>query len=316
MKKKSYLCTILSLTLNFIEKSNTNHMCSFRPEGLGVALVTPFLDNLEIDYDALRRILNNIIAGKADFIVVLGTTGETPTLTAEERREVSRFVADYTAGRIPLVLGVGGNCTSAVCDQLRSEDLTGYEAILSVAPFYNKPSQPGLIAHFRAIADASPLPVVLYNIPGRTGVNMTAQTTLTLAEHPNIVGVKEASGNLEQMKEILEESPADFAVISGDDAITLELMKYGGKGVISVIANALPHMMHRLTQAASQKNYEEAQKANEVMQPYYKPLFADGNPAGIKALLSIMGIADNTLRLPLVKVTQSTYDTLAAIYNR
>ena len=291
-------------------------MCSFRPEGLGVALVTPFLDNLEIDYDALRRILNNIIAGKADFIVVLGTTGETPTLTAEERRDVSRFVADYTAGRIPLVLGVGGNCTAAVCDQLRSEDLSGYDAILSVAPFYNKPSQPGLIAHFRAIADASPLPVVLYNIPGRTGVNMTAQTTLTLAEHPNIVGVKEASGNLEQMKEILEESPADFAVISGDDAITLELMKYGGKGVISVIANALPQMMHRLTQAAARKNYEEAQKANEAMQPYYKPLFADGNPAGIKALLSIMGIADNTLRLPLVKVTQSTYDTLAAIYNR
>lgn len=280
-------------------------MESFDFRGLGVALVTPFDINGDVDYDRLHLLINRLVAGGADYIVVLGTTAETPCLTDDEKRRIRESVAEWVGGRVPLVLGFGGNCTAALCEELRAWDGDGYTAILSVTPFYNKPSQQGLYEHFKAVAEASPLPVLLYNVPGRTGVNMQPATTLRLArEVPGIAGVKEASGNLAQIGEIIAGAPEGFAVISGDDALTVDMAAMGAQGVISVIGNAAPNVWSRLTHLALDGRVMEAKEMYAGLDALEKMLFAEGNPAGIKALMDVMGLCEGVLRLPLVGVSE------------
>lgn len=280
-------------------------MESFDFRGLGVALVTPFDINGDVDYDRLHLLVNRLVAGGADYIVVLGTTAETPCLTDDEKRRIRESVAEWVGGRVPLVLGFGGNCTAALCEELRAWDGDGYTAILSVTPFYNKPSQQGLYEHFKAVAEASPLPVLLYNVPGRTGVNMQPATTLRLArEVPGIAGVKEASGNLTQIGEIIAGAPEGFAVISGDDALTVDMAAMGAQGVISVIGNAAPNVWSRLTHLALDGKVMEAKEMYAGLDALEKMLFAEGNPAGIKALIGVMGLCEGVLRLPLVGVSE------------
>ncbi len=280
-------------------------MESFDFRGLGVALVTPFDINGDVDYDRLHLLVNRLVAGGADYIVVLGTTAETPCLTDDEKRRIRESVAEWVGGRVPLVLGFGGNCTAALCEELRAWDGDGYTAILSVTPFYNKPSQQGLYEHFKAVAEASPLPVLLYNVPGRTGVNMQPATTLRLArEVPGIAGVKEASGNLTQIGEIIAGAPEGFAVISGDDALTVDMAAMGAQGVISVIGNAAPNVWSRLTHLALDGKVMEAKEMYAGLDALEKMLFAEGNPAGIKALMDVMGLCEGVLRLPLVGVSE------------
>lgn len=280
-------------------------MESFDFRGLGVALVTPFDINGDVDYDRLHLLVNRLVAGGADYIVVLGTTAETPCLTGGEKRRIRESVAEWVGGRVPLVLGFGGNCTAALCEELRAWDGDGYTAILSVTPFYNKPSQQGLYEHFKAVAEASPLPVLLYNVPGRTGVNMQPATTLRLArEVPGIAGVKEASGNLTQIGEIIAGAPEGFAVISGDDALTVDMAAMGAQGVISVIGNAAPNVWSRLTHLALDGKVMEAKEMYAGLDALEKMLFAEGNPAGIKALMGVMGLCEGVLRLPLVGVSE------------
>ena len=264
--------------------------------GLGTALITPFQSNGAVDYDALARVLDTQLTGFVDYLVVLGTTGEAATMTEAEKREVRTFIRDYVKGRLPLVLGVGGNNTAAVCETLRTIDLTGFEAILSVCPYYNKPNQEGLFQHFCAVAEASPVPVILYNVPGRTGVNLLPETVIRIWQaHPDkIAGIKEASGNLDQIKKLIGLScDADLLVISGDDGIACEVMAAGGAGLISVASNAYPedfwHIVHD-RDAALQARYAET----------IRLLFAEGNPVGIKAVLANKGLISNVLRLPLV----------------
>lgn len=286
-------------------------MDSFDFKGLGVALVTPFDINGAVDYDRLHLLVNRLIAGGADYIVVMGTTAETPCLTDREKIKIRESVAEWADGRVPLVLGFGGNCTAALCDELRAWDGHGYSAILSVTPFYNKPSQRGLYEHFKAVAEASPLPVLLYNVPGRTGVNMLPATTLSLAkEVPGIVGVKEASGNLTQIEEIIAGAPQGFAVISGDDALTVDMAAMGASGVISVIGNAAPNVWARLTHLALDGKVLEAKEMYAGLDALEKMLFAEGNPAGIKALMGVMGLCEDVLRLPLVGVSEELIERM------
>lgn len=269
--------------------------------GVGVALITPFTQNGAIDFAALARVVDNLIDGGVDYILVLGTTGETPTLTTDERKALIRFVRDRVAGRVALMVGIGGNCTHDVIATLRTWDLSGYDAILSVNPYYNKPNQEGLYQHFKAIAEASPLPVVLYNIPGRTGVNMAPETIARLAkECENIIGVKEASGNLEQMERVKALTPNDFLLISGDDGLTVEVIKRGGVGVISVLANVYPAETAKVVELALQGNIEEAELKLKALDGIIASLFEEGNPVGIKSALSLKGICTSTMRLPLV----------------
>ena len=271
-------------------------------KGLGTALVTPFKEDKSVDYEALARLLDTQLTGFVDYLVVLGTTGEAATLTADEKREVREFIVKYVDGRLPLVLGVGGNCTAAVCESLHTMDMTGFEAILSVCPYYNKPNQEGLYQHFCAVAEASPVPVILYNVPGRTGVNLLPETVMRIREaYPDkIIGIKEASGNLEQIKHLIAlsqesrvKSQEPLLVISGDDGIACEVMEAGGAGLISVASNAFPedfwHIVHD-KKAALQAQYAET----------IRLLFVEGNPTGIKAFLAKKGIIQNYLRLPLV----------------
>lgn len=274
--------------------------------GLGVALVTPFDIDGEVDFAKLGMLADRLVTSGADYIVVMGTTAETPALTSREKADVRQAVAEAVYGRVPLVLGFGGNCTRELCSELRSWDGNGYDAILSVTPFYNKPSQQGLYEHFKAVAQASPLPVILYNVPGRTGVNMQAITTLRLANDVDgIVAIKEASGNMEQVAAIIAASPDDFSVISGDDGLTVEMVEKGGAGVISVIANAAPGLWSRLTHLALDGKIKEAKAIEEGLRPLLDMLFAEGNPSGIKALMGCMGLCENTLRLPLVRVSDN-----------
>lgn len=277
----------------------------FSLKGLGVAIITPFNKDKSVDFNSLERLLNHISAGNVDYIVVLGTTGETPTLSSEERVAIADFVASKTSG-IPLMLGLGGNNTQSIIDQLSQIEESRYGAILSVVPYYNKPSQEGIYRHYYAIAEASPLPIVLYNVPGRTGTNMTAETTLRLAALPNIIGVKEASGNLDQIAAILATKPNDFEVVSGDDALTCQMMQMGASGVISVLANAYPSEMKSITDCSLSGNFEKANSQLSQFADLLSLLFKDGNPAGIKATLESMEIAPNELRLPLVKATEET----------
>ena len=279
--------------------------------GMGVALITPFKSTKEIDFEALARMTAHVINGKADYIVVLGTTGETPALDPDERRQVREFVKKEVAGRVPLVLGMGGNCTHSLVEELRNSDLTGYSAILSVAPFYNKPSQEGLFQHFSAVAEASPLPVVLYNVPGRTGVKISAATTLRLAhKYENVIGIKEASGIFKQIEEIINHKPDNFQVISGDDAITYPLITLGAEGVISVVGNAFPREFGKMVRLCLDGRFQEALPIHYRFSRLYDELFVDGNPAGVKSLLHDMGLIENELRLPLVPTRMETGEEL------
>lgn len=281
-------------------------------KGLGIALATPFAANGDVDFERLEMLASGVIDGGADFICVLGTTAETPCLTACEKRQVIETVKRANRGRLPLLLGAGGNCTAGVVQYLREEDLSGFDGVLIVAPYYNKPSQEGLYQHFRAVAEASRLPVVLYNVPGRTGVNIEAATTLRVARDcPNVVAIKEASGRIGQIEDIVEGAPEGFEVLSGDDAITFELLGIGAVGVISVIGNAYPHEFGRMVHAALEGDFSTALPLHRRFSKAFKLLSADGNPAGIKSLLAIQGKAENIVRLPLVRARKETYDALA-----
>ena len=287
-------------------------------KGLGVALVTPFMENGAVDFAAVARIVDNLVDGGVNYILVLGTTGETPTLTKDERKALIRFVRERVAGRVHLMVGIGGNCTHDVITTLRTWDLSGYDAVLSVNPYYNKPNQEGLYQHFKAISEASPLPVMLYNIPGRTGVNMTPETIVRIAAScDNVIGVKEASGDLAQMAKIKELLPSDFLLISGDDGLTVDIVKLGGDGVISVLANAYPNKTKEFVDLALQG---ETDKANEKLHAFdniISALFEEGNPVGIKTLLHAKGSCLNTMRLPLVSGSEALLEkikTLAAEY--
>lgn len=290
-------------------------MADFRLEGMGVAMVTPFREDKSIDTEALDRLIDHIVDGGADFIVVLGTTAETPTLTPAERDFVARHTVGRVAGRIPLVIGIGGNCTDSVCAELKGRDLSGYSAVLSVVPYYNKPSQEGIFSHYTAIADASPLPVILYNVPGRTGVKMTADTTLRLASHPNIMGIKEASGDFALIETIIKHAPEGFGVISGDDGITFPLVSLGATGVISVLGNVCPAQFAEMVHLSRGGKMQEARKLHHNFAELFQLLFADGNPAGAKCALGLMGICSDVLRLPLVKASDKTRDALRCALN-
>ena len=279
-------------------------MIQHKLSGAGVALITPFTPDRKIDYPALARMIDYVIEGGVDYIVALGTTAETPTLYLHERAVVAMFISNHIAGRVPLVIGVGGNSTSEVLDQLREFDLRSADAILSVTPYYNKPSQEGLYQHFKTVSEHSPLPIILYNIPGRTGVNMTAQTTLRIAnDFRHVIGIKEASGNIEQMQEILNLRRPDFLVLSGDDALTLELMSRGGDGVISVAVNAFPEKMMHCINLAKRGDFEGARKAYQCLDEAVTAMFAEDNTTGIKCALATMGLIGDTMRLPLVSGT-------------
>ncbi len=284
-------------------------------KGLGTALITPFDANGKVDYEALERLLETQLKGFVDYLVVLGTTGEAATMTEDEKKEVRTFIREYVHGRLPLVLGVGGNCTAAVCESLRTIDLSGFAAILSVCPYYNKPNQEGLYQHFCKVAEASPIPVILYNVPGRTGVNLLPETVMRIYEaHPDkIVGIKEASGNIAQIKDLIAlsqesrvKSQEPLLVISGDDGIACEIMEAGGAGLISVASNAFPedfwHIVHDKDRALQAK-YEEMVRL----------LFAEGNPVGIKAVLAQKGIIQNYLRLPLVPASEELKERISGL---
>ena len=279
---------------------------SYPFKGLGVAMVTPFKTDGQIDFESLARIVENLIAGGVDHLCVLGTTAETPTLSASERLEVVKFVIKQVKGRIPMMVGCSSNCTAAVLEQIKDYQLDGIDAILSAVPFYNKPSQEGIYRHFAEIAKASAKPIVLYNVPGRTGVNMSAQTTLRIArEFKNVIGIKEASGNMEQVKEIIAGAPEGFRVIIGDDSLAMEAIRNGAAGVISVIGNAIPKRFSELVHLTMQGKYAEAEQIQKQLAPLYGLLFKEGSPCGVKALMSDRGQLENVMRLPLVPVSDA-----------
>ena len=282
--------------------------------GLGIALITPFKGDGSIDFNALNQLVEYQIKGGADFLCILGTTAETPTLSSKEKALLREHLVERVAGRVPILMGCGGNCTADVVHTLQETDLTGIDGILSVCPYYNKPSQEGLYQHFAAVSRACKVPVVLYNVPGRTGVNMTAETTLRLArDFDNIVAIKEASGNITQMDDIIKNKPANFDVISGDDGITFPLITLGAVGVISVIGNALPYEFSRMVRLAIKGEYGTSLTIHHKFTELFKLLFVDGNPAGVKAMLSEMGMIENVLRLPLVPTRLTTMKQISSI---
>lgn len=283
-------------------------------KGLGIAVVTPFTQSGAVDYHALERLVKYQLESGADFLCILATTGETPCLSCDEKDAITSLVKDVNQGRVPILKYCGGNNTAAVIAEMQSTDWSGIDGFLSICPYYNKPSQEGLYQHFKAISQASPLPIVMYNVPGRTGVNMSAETTLRLAwECENIVGIKEASGSLEHVDEMIKGKPERFDVISGDDALTFSMIASGAAGVISVIGNALPKEFSRMIRLEFQGEYEPARKIHHMFTELYSLLFVDGNPAGVKALLSDMGLIENVLRLPLVPTTIKTKEKMATI---
>lgn len=278
-----------------------------RLTGMGVALVTPFTENGDIDFTALERLVQMHIDAGTAFLCVLGTTAETPTLTAEEKREIRKRVIKQVAGRLPIMVGIGGNCTRAVVEEIKNEDLTGVDAILSVAPYYNRPSQEGIYLHYKAISEATSLPIYMYNVPGRTGVNILPSTVVRVANDcPNIVGYKAASGDMEQIKELIAAKPENFDVFSGDDALTFDIMSAGGVGVISVFGNAFPREMTQLVGAVQEGRIDDARLMNENLKELFRLIFVDGNPSGVKALMNIQGRLENVLRLPLVPAREET----------
>lgn len=283
-------------------------------KGLGIALITPFTPSGEVDYTALRKLLEYQLQNGVDFYCILATTAEVPCLTQDEKDRITRLVLEVTKGQVPILKYCGGNNTAAVIEEMKRTDWTGIDGILSICPYYNKPSQEGLYQHFKAIAKESPLPLVLYNVPGRTGVNTKAETLLRLVNDcENIVGVKEASGSLEQVDEIIKGKPERFDVISGDDALTFPMIASGAEGVISVIGNALPKPFSRMIRLEKQGDYAAARNIHHQFTELYKLLFVDGNPAGVKALLNDMGFIENILRLPLVPTTIKTKEKMAEV---
>lgn len=279
--------------------------------GAGVALVTPFNASGAVDYDALGRLIEHQIQGGINYLVSMGTTGESATLSQAEKQEIWKFTADKVNGRVPLVAGIGGNNTLAVVEQLKAFNIPGYHAILSVSPYYNKPTQEGIYQHYKALSEASPLPIILYNVPGRTGSNMEANTTLRLAQDfKNIVAIKEASANFDQMNKILRDKPADFLLISGDDPITLPMMAMGAVGVISVVGNLLPQEVSELVSLCAKGEFEQARAIHEALLTITALCFVEGNPAGAKAALKVLGICEPHLRLPLVGVSEKTRETI------
>jgi len=277
-------------------------------------LVTPFTQDGAVDYKSLHRLVQYQLDNGADFLCILATTGETPTLTADEKQKIKDMIVEQVGGRIPILMGCGGNNTAAVVRELQTGDFHGIDGILSVCPYYNKPSQEGLYQHFKAIAAATKLPVVLYNVPGRTGVNMKAETTVRLARDcKNIVAIKEASGNLEQVDEIIKNKPDTFDVISGDDSLTFPMISCGAVGVISVIGNALPKEFSKMIRLQMRGEYDPARKIHHRFIDLFSLLFVDGNPAGVKAMLHEMGYIENVLRLPLVPTRISTLQRMSEI---
>lgn len=287
-------------------------MCQNIFKGLGIALITPFTASCIVDYAALEKLIEYQLENGADFFCILATTGETPTLTEDEKQRIKDFVVEKVAGRVPILMGCGGNNTAAVVEELKTRDFSGIDGVLSVCPYYNKPSQEGLYQHFKTIAAATEMPVVLYNVPGRTGVNLSAVTTVRLARDcKNIVAVKEASGNLEQVDEIIKNKPDTFDVISGDDALTFPMIACGAVGVISVIGNALPKEFSRMLRLEQNGEIEPARKIHHRFTDLFNLLFVDGNPAGVKAMLHEMGMIENVLRLPLVPTRLTTMQKIS-----
>jgi 4-hydroxy-tetrahydrodipicolinate synthase len=283
---------------------------SFR--GAGVALITPFKSDLSIDFNGLDKIVDYQLENDIDFLVVLGTTAETSTLSNEEKQQIVDYVCNKLAGKIPVVVGIGGNNTQSVAENCKKMDLSKADGILSVVPYYSKPTQEGIFQHFMAISDASPLPVILYNVPGRTGVSMSAETTVRLARaSEKFAGTKEASGNLSEISKIIRDKPENFIVLSGDDSLALPIISIGGEGVISVAANVVPKALAELIHSALKNDFRSAASLHLKLQTIFDALFLDGNPGGPKAALNSMGIIQNKLRLPLVPVSPKTYNILA-----
>ena len=277
-------------------------------KGTGVAIVTPFKNDTSIDFAALGRVVNHVINGGVNYIVVMGTTGESVTLTKDEKKAIISYVVEVTDNRVPLVIGIGGNSTQEVINCIRQSNLSGVDGILSVAPYYNKPNQKGLFLHFKAIATCSPVPVIIYNVPGRTCSNISADTCIELAnECENIVAIKEASGDIAQIMKIMKGKPENFSMISGDDMMTIPIIALGGSGIISVLANAFPAATSELVSNALKSNYKSAREIQLRYLEIIELLFIDGNPSGVKAMLSIMNICQNNLRLPLVPVNRTIY---------
>jgi len=289
---------------------------STRLKGMGVALITPFKEDENVDYDALLRMVDYLVQNNADYLCVLGTTAETPTLSDSEKKKIKDTVVERVNGKVPILLGVGGNNTRAIVESLKNDDYTGVDAILSVVPYYNKPSQEGIYQHYKAISEATELPIVLYNVPGRTGVNMTAATTLRIArDFNNVIAIKEASGNITQMDDIIKNKPDRFDVISGDDGIAFPLITLGAIGVISVIGNAFPKEFSRMTRLALRGDYANALAIHHKFTELFDLLFVDGNPAGVKSILSVMGMIENKLRLPLVPTRITTFEAIRRVLN-
>jgi len=285
-------------------------------KGTGVALITPFNEDFSIDYDSLEGLINYQINGGIDFLVVMGTTGESATLSSQEKMEVITFCKKINNCRLPIVLGIGGNNTFALIEEIKSTDLEGIDAILSVSPYYNKPTQDGIYLHYKMISEACSLPIILYNVPGRTSSNISANTTLRLAnDFENIVAIKEASGDLVQIEKIINDRPNNFLVLSGDDGLTSKIIEIGGDGVIAVIGQSHPKEFSKMVNTGLAGDFVKANQLHAKLNPIYSPLYQDGNPAGIKATLNIMGICKNILRPPLVGVTDETYNNLKRFIN-
>lgn len=291
-------------------------MRKFDLQGTGVALVTPFHKQGNIDFTAFGNLIEHTISGGVDYLLCLGTTSEYPTLSKQEKMAIVEYTIEKVENRVPIVLGMGGNDTRSLVDEIRKTDFSSIAAILSVAPYYNKPNQKGLYTHFKAVAEASDVPVILYNVPGRCGVNISAETCVQLAtDFPNIIGIKEASGNISQCMDILMNKPQGFTVVSGEDALVLPLMALGMQGVISVTANAFPKQMSELVNHCLKSNMKKARAVHEKLLPFSKAIFEEGNPVGIKAALEIMNIVSSNLRQPLVKASKPLQTKLQTIIN-
>lgn len=275
-------------------------------KGTGVALITPMQDDFSIDFAGLKRLIDHVMQGGVDYLVVMGTTGESVTLSRKEKKEILKTCVEYTQGRIPIVYGLGGNNTQAILEEMSQMDFGGLTAVLSVSPYYNKPSQAGILAHYTAIADACPVPVILYNIPGRTMSNLSASTTLKLAHHPNIIGMKEASGNLEQCLQIAAKMPKDFLLLSGDDLMTRAMTSIGGSGIISVLANAIPETFQKICHGTD----AESLRATYSILGLNGLMYQEGNPVGIKNLVKHLGICGDQVRLPMLRATQELNDQI------
>lgn len=285
-------------------------------QGTGVALVTPFKSDKSIDYQSLENLVNFVIEGGVEYLVVLGTTAETATLAQKEKEQIKATITKTNKGRVPMVLGIGGNNTASVVEAIQNTDTTDYQAILSVTPYYNKPSQEGLYQHYKAIAQSTNIPILLYNVPGRTGVNMTSATTLRLAnDFPNIIGIKEASGNIVQIMEILKDKPSDFLVISGDDATALPSVFLGADGVISVMGQGMPKEFSQMIRYGLEGNLLKANPLQHQMLTGFDLIFREGNPVGIKSLLNLKGICSKEVRLPLVSATENLEQLLKSFLN-